>query len=89
MLLADGYPFLDVMWSIFIFFAGILWIALMIMVLVDNFSRSDERGWAKAGWTVNDIYLPLIRPSAEQPADPAPLAEDENQPDRFGDHVRR
>ena len=59
MLLADGYPFLDVMWSIFIFFAGILWIALMIMVLVDNFSRSDESGWAKAGWTVLVIFLPL------------------------------
>jgi acetyl-CoA acetyltransferase/uncharacterized OB-fold protein len=36
----------------------------------------------------DDIYLPLFRPAAEQPAEPAPQAEDEIAPDRFGDHVR-
>lgn len=60
MLLADGYPFLDVMWSIFIFFAGILWITLVIMVLFDNLSRNDQSGWAKAGWTLVVILLPLV-----------------------------
>ena len=58
--LADSYPFLDVMWSTFIFFAGLLWIALVIMVLFDNFTRDDQSGWAKAGWTVFVIFLPLF-----------------------------
>lgn len=30
------------------------------MVLSDNFRRRDHSGWAKAGWTVFLIFLPLI-----------------------------
>jgi hypothetical protein len=59
MLLAD-YPFLEVMWSMFIFFAWVIWIYLLILVLADNFRRTDHTGWAKAGWTVFVIFLPLI-----------------------------
>jgi Phospholipase_D-nuclease N-terminal len=32
----------------------------VIMVVWDNFSRSDHSGWAKAGWTVFIIFLPLV-----------------------------
>lgn len=60
MLVADSYPFLDAMWSIFIFFAGILWVTLVIMVLFDNFSRNDQSGWSEAGWTLVVILLPLV-----------------------------
>ena len=60
MLLADGYPFLDVMWSIFIFFAWTIWIFLLFLVLADNFRRRDHSGWAKAGWTLVVILLPLV-----------------------------
>ena len=35
-----------------------------------------------------DVYLPLFRPAAEQPAQPAPQATDEIAPERFGEHVR-
>jgi len=59
-LLADGYPFLDIMWTMFIFFAWVIWISLVIMVLIDNFRRRDHTGWAKAGWTLLIIFLPLI-----------------------------
>jgi len=32
----------------------------VIMVLIDNFSRHDHSGLAKAGWTLFLIALPLI-----------------------------
>ena len=60
MLLASSYPFLDIMWTMFIFFAWVIWIWLLIMVLADNFRRTDLSGWAKAGWTLFVIFLPLL-----------------------------
>jgi len=59
-LLGADYPFLDVMWTMFIFFAWVIFIYLLILVLADNFRRQDHSGWAKAGWTVFVIFLPLI-----------------------------
>jgi hypothetical protein len=60
MLLASSYPFLDIVWTMFIFFAWVIWIWLLIMVLADNFRRTDHSGWAKAGWTLFVIFLPLV-----------------------------
>jgi Phospholipase_D-nuclease N-terminal len=60
MFLATSYPFLDIMWTMFIFFAWVIWIWLLIMVLADNFRRTDHSGWQKAGWTVFVIFLPLL-----------------------------
>jgi hypothetical protein len=54
------YPFLDIMWTMFIFFAWVIWIWLLIMILSDVFARRDLSGWAKAGWTLFVIFLPLI-----------------------------
>jgi hypothetical protein len=58
--LASDYPFLDVTWTMLVFFAFVIWIALIIMTLTDNFRRHDHSGWAKVGWTVFIICLPLI-----------------------------
>jgi hypothetical protein len=58
--LAYSYPFLDIMWTMTVFFAWVIWIYLLVMVLGDNFRRRDHSGWAKAGWTVFVIFLPLI-----------------------------
>ena len=58
--LAADYPLLDVFWTILIFFAFAIWLWLLIMVLWDNFARRDHSGWAKAGWTVFIIFLPLL-----------------------------
>jgi len=60
MLVAADYPFLDVMWTMFVFFAWVIWVSLVIMVMVDNFRRVDHSGLAKAGWTLLIIFLPLI-----------------------------
>ena len=60
MIVGADYPFLNIMWTMFIFFAWVIWIWLLIMVLADNFRRTDHTGWEKAGWTVFVIFLPLI-----------------------------
>jgi uncharacterized membrane protein len=60
MLLASDYPFLDILWTMIIFFAWVAWIWIVITVLVDVFRRHDIGGWAKAGWTVFVIVLPFL-----------------------------
>ena len=55
-----AYTFGDVMWSMFVFFAWILFFWLLFGVFGDLFSRHDLSGWAKAGWTVLVIILPFI-----------------------------
>jgi phospholipase D-like protein len=59
MLVAD-YPLLDVFWTMFIFFAWVIWVYLLILVLADNFRRTDHTGWSKAGWTLFVIFAPLF-----------------------------
>ena len=58
--LASSYPFADVMWTMFVFFAWVIFVYLLILVLADNFGRHDHSGLAKAGWTLFVIFLPLI-----------------------------
>jgi hypothetical protein len=60
MILAADYPFLDILWSMIIFFAWVVWIWMMVVILTDVFRRSDIGGWAKAGWTAFMIILPFI-----------------------------
>jgi predicted PurR-regulated permease PerM len=59
-MVASSYPFLDVMWSMFIFFAWVIWIWFLITILVDVFRRHDISGWVKAAWTVCLIFIPFI-----------------------------
>jgi hypothetical protein len=56
----SGYPLLDVFWTIFLFFCWVLWIFLVIWILIDVFRSPDIGGWAKAGWTVLVIFVPLV-----------------------------
>jgi hypothetical protein len=60
MILAADYPFLDVLWTMVIFFAWVIWIWMMIYILSDLFGRSDISGWGKAAWTVFMIVLPFV-----------------------------
>ena len=59
-LLADSYPFLNIMWSMFIFFALVIWVCFVIYILIDNFRRHDHSGWAKVGWLLFIMFVPLI-----------------------------
>ncbi|MGH3053622.1 MAG: SHOCT domain-containing protein [Gaiellaceae bacterium] len=56
------YTFWDVMWTMIIFFAWVMYLTWVIMLMVDNFRRSDHSGWAKAGWFIFMIFLPIIGP---------------------------
>jgi hypothetical protein len=60
MLIATDYPFLDVLWTILIFFLWVIWIWIVITVLIDVFRRHDIGGWAKAAWVVFVVILPWL-----------------------------
>jgi Short C-terminal domain/Phospholipase_D-nuclease N-terminal len=60
MVIAADYPFLDILWSMLIFFAFVAWIWILITLFSDIFRRRDIGGWAKAGWTVFLIVLPFL-----------------------------
>jgi len=59
MTLLSDYPFWDAFWTIF-FFAWLIWVSLVIMVLIDTFGRHDHSAWSKVGWTLLVIFLPLV-----------------------------
>ena len=59
-MLAADYPFLDVLWTMIIFFVWILWFWLLFTVFVDIFRRHDLSGWGKAGWLIFCIILPFL-----------------------------
>ena len=60
MVFAADYPFLDIFWTMIIFFSWVIWIWTVIVVLADVFSRHDTSGWAKAAWVVFIIVLPFL-----------------------------
>jgi hypothetical protein len=60
MWIAADYPFMDVFWSILIFFSWVIWIWIAITVFADLFRRDDISGWGKAGWVIFVIVLPFL-----------------------------
>jgi phospholipase D-like protein/putative oligomerization/nucleic acid binding protein len=60
MVIAADYPFLNILWTMIIFFTWVVWIWLMIVILTDVFRRRDISGWGKAAWTVFLIVLPFL-----------------------------
>ena len=60
MFLASDYPFLDILWTMLIFFAWVIWFWILIRVFVDVFRRHDISGWGKAGWVVLCILVPFL-----------------------------
>ena len=60
MVFAADYPFLDVLWTMLVFFAWVIWFWLLITVFADLFRRHDISGWAKAGWIVLCVVLPYV-----------------------------
>jgi uncharacterized membrane protein YcjF (UPF0283 family) len=60
MVIAADYPFMDVLWSMIIFFVWVAWIWVLIMIISDLFRRHDTSGWAKAAWVVFLIVLPFL-----------------------------
>ena len=59
-MLAADYPFLDILWSMFIFFLFVIWIWILITVFSDIFRRKDVGGGSKTLWIIFVIVLPYL-----------------------------
>jgi Short C-terminal domain/Phospholipase_D-nuclease N-terminal len=59
-LLAADYPFLNILWTMIVFFAWVAWIWIVITVMIDVFRRDDIGGWGKAAWVVFVILVPFL-----------------------------
>jgi hypothetical protein len=60
MILATSYPFLEVFWTMLIFFAFVVWIWILITVFADLFRRHDTSGFVKVLWIIFIIVLPYL-----------------------------
>jgi Phospholipase_D-nuclease N-terminal/Short C-terminal domain len=58
MLLA--YPFLDVLWSMLVFFVWIAWFLLLFHVIGDIFRRRDASGGKKTLWIIFVLFAPFL-----------------------------
>src|SRR4029453_4909988 len=59
-LLAVYNTFGQVMWTILVLFAWILFFWLLFMVFGDLFRRDDISGWGKAAWVIFVIFVPFL-----------------------------
>jgi hypothetical protein len=57
---AVDYPFLDLFWTLLVFFLWVMWFWLLFTVWGDIFRRDDISGWGKAGWLIFTIVLPFL-----------------------------
>jgi general stress protein CsbA len=58
--IAADYPFLNVFWTMVIFFCWVAWIWVLVLIISDLFSRHETSGWIKALWIVVLIVLPFL-----------------------------
>jgi hypothetical protein len=59
-MVASDYPFLDVVWTMLIFFGWVIWFWLLITVFSDLFRRHDLGGGGKVLWCIFVILLPFL-----------------------------
>ncbi len=59
-MIASSYPFLDVLWTMFVIFLWIIWFSLLFKVFGDIFRRNDLSGLGKTGWLIFTIVLPFL-----------------------------
>ena len=59
-MLAADYPFLDILWTMLIFFLWIAWFWLLITVFADVFRRDDISGVSKTLWLIFVILVPFL-----------------------------
>ena len=60
MLIASNYPFLDVFWSILVFFLWVAWFMLLFRIFGDVFSRHDIGGVTKTLWLIFVLLVPFL-----------------------------
>lgn len=91
--IAADYPFLDILWTMLVFFGWVIWFWMLIVVLGDVFRRRDVGGWGKAAWTVFVVVLPFIGVLVYLIAQGSGMAERKAEDirrdrDAFDDYVR-
>ena len=59
-MIAADYPFLDVFWSMLVFFLWVAWFMLLFRVIGDIFRRHDIGGGGKVLWLIFVIALPFL-----------------------------
>ncbi len=59
-MLAADYPFLDLLWTLLIVFAWIIWFWLLITIFSDLFRRHDASGFTKVLWIIFVILVPFL-----------------------------
>ena len=59
-MLAADYPFLEIVGTMLIFFAWVIWFWLLITVFGDIFRRRDTSGGSKVLWSIFVILLPFL-----------------------------
>ena len=59
MLVAD-FTFLDVFWSMLVFFLWVAWFMLLFQIIGDIFRRRDASGAKKTLWIIFVIVLPFL-----------------------------
>ena len=59
-MIAADYPFLDVIWTMLIFFVWVAWFMLLFRVFGDIFRRHDIGGGVKVLWLIFVIAVPFL-----------------------------
>ena len=60
MILAADYPFLDVLWTMLVFFLWVCWFIILFHVVADIFRRRDASGGKKTIWLIFVLFLPFL-----------------------------
>lgn len=59
MVLAD-YPFLEVLWTMLVFFVWVAWFMLLFRIVGDVFRRRDISGGMKTLWLLFVLFVPFL-----------------------------
>ena len=60
MLATYQYPLLDLFWTMFMIFAFVIWIWILIAIFSDIFRSRDIGGFGKTLWVLFVLFIPLI-----------------------------
>jgi type VI protein secretion system component VasK len=56
----DGYPLLNLFWTMLWFFLFVAWIYLLIVIITDIFRSDDMSGLVKALWVLFILIIPVL-----------------------------
>jgi Phospholipase_D-nuclease N-terminal/Short C-terminal domain len=57
---AADYPFLEVLWTMLVFFLWVGWFILLFRIVADVFRRHDIGGGKKTLWLIFILFVPFI-----------------------------